>query len=90
MPYNASRTPCDEAHDLAVLRLPTRLPPLSLAAATLDAPGTEVAMTGFPIVTVLGLFPATHRGIIAAHAPIVLPVSDSRRLSADQIRQLRR
>ena len=80
----------DDAHDLAVLKMPTRLPAMMLADDDLEPAGTEVAITGFPIVTVLGLYPATHRGIIAAKAPIVLPVTHARALTPDQIRQLRK
>jgi serine protease Do len=38
---------------------------------------------------VLGLYPATHRGIVSAITPIVMPSMSSRTLTADQIKRIR-
>lgn len=71
----------DREHDLAILKLPIALTPLSLAKDKYVDDGTEVLLTGFPIGAVLGLYPATHRGIVAATTPDVIPTSHSSQLS---------
>jgi serine protease Do len=72
------------AHDLALLAIDgPALQPVTLAKAGDLAPeGTSIAMTGFPIGTVLGLFPATHKGVIAAIAPNASPQPNSATLDA--------
>ena len=57
--------------------------------STSSLEGERVAFTGFPIGSVLGLYPATHRGIISAITPISIPSSSSRQLDAKKIRSLR-
>jgi len=77
------------AHDLAVLTIEKSLPALSLKADnTLLAEGEDIAFTGFPITQILGLYPATHRGIVAAHTPVAIPVDHSSNLHAAAIRRL--
>ncbi|WP_445426508.1 S1 family peptidase [Alishewanella sp. HL-SH06] len=77
------------SHDLAVLTLADSLPALSLHNTnTLIAEGNEIAFTGFPITQVLGLYPATHKGIIAAHTPVAIPADNSTQLQAAAIRRL--
>jgi S1-C subfamily serine protease len=78
----------DEKHDLAILKIDSKLPPLLLAAQEYAEDGTEVLLTGFPIGAVLGLYPATHQGIIAATAPNVIPSSHSSQLSLNMLKQL--
>jgi S1-C subfamily serine protease len=51
--------------------------------------GGLYAFTGFPIGTVLGLYPATHRGIISAITPIAIPVNASGRLSGNMVERLK-
>lgn len=77
------------AHDLAVLEIETALPAATLAKAELLPPGTEIAFTGFPITNVLGLYPATHRGIISAITPIATPSDNSTQLQAAALKRLR-
>lgn len=79
----------DPAHDLALLRIKTALPALSLDNAQTPREGQEVAFTGFPIGMALGLYPVTHRGIIAAISPMAPPQMGSRTLSAKMIRAMR-
>ncbi len=80
----------DKKHDLAVLKLSKgRLPALRLAGDSLRREGEAVAFTGFPIGMVLGLYPATHRGIISAITPIVIPAYSSRKLTPVQIKRIR-
>ena len=79
----------DELHDLAILKIKQKLPPLELAEEEFVDDGTDVAYTGFPIGAILGLYPATHRGMIAATTPVIIPVDNSRQLSAKMLRRLR-
>lgn len=82
----------DKEHDLAHLRLSggTPLPALKLAADGAAAEGMDLAFTGFPLGMVLGLHPATHRAVLSAITPIVLPSLSSRTLDARMIAQLQR
>ena len=77
------------AYDLTVLSIAENLPALNLnSGADLIAEGSNIAFTGFPITQVLGLYPATHRGIVAAHTPIAIPADQSAQLNAAAIRRL--
>jgi len=77
-------------HDLAILKIQgTSLKPLILANDTFVREGTSIAFTGFPIGAVLGLYPVTHQGIIAAITPTITPVNDVKQLSMKMLRQLR-
>lgn len=78
----------DREHDLAILKLPSALTPLKLASPNYAQDGTDVLLTGFPIGAVLGLYPATHRGIIAATTPDVIPTSHSSQLSINMLKRL--
>jgi serine protease Do len=76
------------AYDLALLTIPELLPSLVVSQGSLLAEGSRIAFTGFPITQVLGLYPATHAGIIAAHTPIAIPVDNIRDLQTSMLRQL--
>jgi len=76
-------------HDLAILSIDAKLPTVTLNTAPMQAEGTEIAFTGFPITAVLGLYPATHRGIISAITPIATPADNSGQLQAAAIRSLK-
>ena len=78
----------DREHDLAILKLPSPLTPLTLSSPSYVEDGTEVLLTGFPIGAVLGLYPATHRGIIAATTPDVIPAQHSSQLSMNILDRL--
>ncbi len=81
----------DRAHDLAHLRIGgAALPALKLGDSSSVAEGQELAFTGFPLGMVLGLHPATHRALLSAITPIVLPSLSSRTLDAKMIAQLQR
>ncbi len=80
----------DPAHDLAVLRIEGEpLPALRLRQSDRVREGEPIALTGFPIGMVLGLYPVTHRGIIAAISPRAPPQLSARQLSSRQIRAMR-
>lgn len=81
----------DREHDLAHLRLTgTALPPLQLDQRGDIAEGQDLAFTGFPLGMNLGLTPVTHRAMLSAITPILLPSLNSRRLDARTISQLQR
>ena len=79
-----------EEHDLAILKIKgPPLPALKLAKGKFQREGSYVAFTGFPIGAVLGLYPVTHRGIIAAVTPIIIPVDDSRQITPKMLKRMR-
>lgn len=82
----------DREHDIAHLRLTTGapLPALRLDNAGDVAEGQPLAFTGFPLGMALGLTPVTHRAMLSAITPILLPSLSSRRLDARAITQLQR
>lgn len=76
-------------YDIAILRLKTALTPARLAPATKIVPdGTDIGLTGFPIGAVLGLFPATHKGIVAAMTPNVTAAKHTSQLTDRQLSAL--
>ncbi len=80
----------DVEHDLALLRIEgTKLPALKIETTHKPQEGEDIAFTGFPIGAVLGLFPVTHRGIISAISPVVIPAPSSSTLSAKMIQRLK-
>lgn len=80
----------DKIHDIALLRIDGQaLPAVSLHESEPVKEGQSVAFTGFPIGGVLGLIPVTHRGIVSAITPIVLPGANARQLNARVVQQIR-
>lgn len=80
----------DKEHDIAILKIEGKaLPALKLAKYDFLDEGRDIAFTGFPIGAVLGLYPVTHKGIIAAVTPTITPVDDSRQISIAMLKRLR-
>ena len=80
----------DSEHDVALLYIPgTPLPALTLGNAADVAEGRLYGFTGFPIGMVLGMTPVTHRGIVSAITPIVIPANSVKNLNANNLRRLR-
>lgn len=79
----------DEHKDVAVLKIAGRLPAMKFGDDTSVEEGQRIAFTGFPIGAVLGLYPATHRGIVSALTPLAIPQRRTRRLDPEMIRRLR-
>ena len=80
----------DPVHDLALLAYDgDALPTLKLAGDSPVRPGEAVAFTGFPIGAVLGLYPATHSGIVAAITPVARAADRGREITAVQLQRLR-
>jgi len=64
----------DIVHDLCLLRVQGgRIKPLPLGRTADVREGSTVAFTGYPILNVLWLYPATHEGIVSAVAPLAFP-----------------
>jgi S1-C subfamily serine protease len=85
----ATRGLTDAAHDLALLRIDGKaLPALALRHSDTVREGDSVLFTGFPIGAALGPFPATHRGMVAAITPIVIPPPNAGQLDPAMIRRL--
>jgi serine protease Do len=75
--------------DIALLRVPApALPTLKIEASDAVKEGQAVLFTGFPIGTVLGLFPATSRGMVSAITPIAIPQAKAGQLDAPTIKRL--
>jgi serine protease Do len=80
----------DAARDLVLLRIDgDPMPALRLGNSAAVREGQSIAFTGFPIGAALGLFAATHRGTVAAVAPVAMPVRSARELDPALIRRLR-
>lgn len=80
----------DKRYDLAVLNFTGQpLPALEFANAEGVREGAAVAFTGFPIGAVLGLYPATHRGIVSVIAPVSQPVGKAADLTPIQLKRMR-
>jgi S1-C subfamily serine protease len=78
-------------HDLALLQIQgAPLPAVSLGDSSRVAEGQSIAFTGFPIGSVLGFTPVTHRGIVSAITPIVIPVDNVSQLNAPNRNRLAR
>ena len=59
-----------------------------LGDATHVREGESVLFTGFPIGSVLGLIPVTHRAMVSAITPIVMPAARADQLDARTVRRL--
>lgn len=80
----------DPEHDLALLRIRAgKLPVVRMGDDALVREGTAIAFTGFPIGAVLGLFPATHRGIVSAVTPVARVADDAGQLDPVSIKRSR-
>ncbi|WP_126445831.1 S1C family serine protease [Sulfuricystis multivorans] len=80
----------DADHDLALLRFDG--PPLTtvtLGDSDAVREGQAIAFSGFPIGSVLGFSPVTHRGIVSSITPISVPGNNAHQLKAQSIRSLR-
>ena len=87
----ASVVAIDREHDLAHLRLTgAPLPALRLDSSGSIAEGEALAFTGFPLGMSLGMTPVTHRAMLSAITPILLPSLSSRKLDSRAINQLQR
>jgi len=80
----------DPAHDIALLAISgPALPALALADSGMVRAGLSVGFMGFPLGNFLGFTPVTHRAMVSAVTPIVLPTANARQLNATVIRSLK-
>jgi S1-C subfamily serine protease len=85
----ARKIAADPSHDLALLELQgAPLPALRLGDSGRVREGEAYLFTGYPIGAVLGLYPVTHRTMIAALTPIVIPAAGADKLDARAARRL--
>jgi len=78
----------DKAHDLALLKITgTPLATLKLGDSTQAREGWQLYFTGYPIGSVLGLNPSTHRAGLAAIIPIFTPVANASQLNVRALKQ---
>ena len=85
-----TRAAFDSEHDLVLMKMDgPPLHPLALRDSATVAEGDSLLFTGFPIGSVLGLFPATHRAMVAAISPVAIPSASGQRLDPKSIRRLR-
>ncbi|NMP16178.1 serine protease [Thalassotalea sp. Y01] len=88
--HQATLLAFSEVDDLAVLKLQSgKLAPIPLADKQTLAEGSDIAFTGFPIGAVLGLYPVTHKGMIASITPDVIPLPGSKQLTPAMIKKLK-
>lgn len=79
----------DPDTDLAVLKMSgPPLPALKFGEPDRVREGQSVLFTGFPIGNVLGVFAATHRGMVSAITPIVIPPPMAAQLDPRVLRRL--
>ena len=85
-PREAEVLAMDRLHDIALLKISgDAIPALKLGDSDSVREGRLLAFTGFPIGMVLGFHPATHRGMVSAITPVVLPAITARQLTATMI-----
>lgn len=78
----------DKARDLALLKVEgPPLPALKIGDSTRAREGWQLYFTGYPIGSVLGLNPSTHRAGLAAIVPIYTPVQRASQLNARTLKQ---
>ncbi len=79
-----------EEYDLAILKIEgPALPAVTLAQESFYPDGTYIAFTGFPIGSILGLYPVTHRGIIASLTPTVVPVAVAGQINLKMLKRMK-
>lgn len=85
----ASVLASDAERDLATLGLSgARVPPMALGDSNRVREGDDLYFTGFPIGSVLGVIPVTHRATVSALTPLAIPQADASQLDARAVRRL--
>lgn len=79
----------DKVHDIAILKLLSDSLPVLKLDSTKVREGQSITFTGYPIGMVLGLYPVTHRGIVSAISPVVIPMLRSSQLNTKLLKRLR-
>jgi S1-C subfamily serine protease len=77
-------------YDLAILKISgPALPATTLANSDFLSDGSAIAFTGFPIGSVLGLYPVTHRGIISSTTPTVIPAASAGQINLKMLKRMK-
>lgn len=83
------REAIDRDHDVSVLRFDgPPMPALRLGNSDAVRDGQDIALTGFPLGSAIGIVPVTHRGIISAITPVGQPLPSARQLETQTLRRL--
>ncbi len=78
----------DKSRDLALLKIEgDPLPTLKLGDSAQAREGWQLYFTGYPIGSVLGLNPSTHRAGLAAIIPVFTPLQNAAQLTARTLKQ---
>jgi S1-C subfamily serine protease len=78
----------DKTRDLALLKIAGNpIPALKLGDSDLAREGWQLYFTGYPIGSVLGLNPSTHRAGLAAIIPIFTPMQNATQLNVRAVKQ---
>jgi len=78
----------DHSRDLALLKIEgAPLPALKLGDSSAAREGWQLYFTGYPIGSVLGLNPSTHRAGLAAIIPIFTPLPSASQLTVRTLKQ---
>jgi S1-C subfamily serine protease len=81
----------DEEHDLCLLKFNgPALPALRLGRTADVREGERHAYTGYPTAGVMGFYTVTHRGIVSAISPNVVPPVSAKHLNRDLMKKLTR
>lgn len=86
--FKAEVLEIDPLHDLALLEFNSTLPIAMLASDAMLKPGTDVAFTGFPIGAAIGIYPATHKGMVSAITPDAIPAQNANQLTSAMLSRL--
>ena len=87
--HRATKVAEDRDHDVAILRISEPImSAMSLGDSDRVREGETYAFTGFPIGMVLGINAVTHRGLISAVTPIVIPQLTGHQLEKKTIARL--
>lgn len=85
----ATKVAEDRDRDIAILKITGRpLHPMSLGDSGRVREGETYVFTGYPIGMVLGLYPVTHRAMVSAVTPIVIPQLSARQLDRKVLTRL--
>ena len=88
-PRQARAIAVEKSHDIALLKVSGGpFPPLPLYEPAV-VEGEVFAFTGFPLGSILGLAPVTHRAMVSSVTSIALPTVTQRQLDSTAIRRLR-
>lgn len=80
----------DPLHDLALIKFNGKVKPIPLSNDIMLKPGTDIAFTGFPIGAAIGIYPATHKGMISAITPDAIPAQNANQLTAAMLDRLKK